>query len=76
MSDKLIEFFEEILEKEPGEIKPDDEFRNYEEWDSLAYISLVTKIDEEFDVTMRQEDFQLMKTINDIAGYIQKVQAG
>ncbi|WP_291321199.1 acyl carrier protein [Desulfonatronospira sp.] len=72
MIDRLIEFFEEILEKDPGQIKPYDKFREYEEWDSLAYISLVTKIDEQFDVTVRQDDFQSLATIDDIARYIAK----
>ncbi len=72
MVDKLLEFFEEILEKDPGEIKSHNKFRDYEEWDSLAYISLVTKIDEQFDVTIRQEDFQSLMTIDDIARYIEQ----
>ena len=43
--EKFIELFAEALERE-DEIKMEDEFRNYNEWSSIAYLSIIAMMDE------------------------------
>ena len=53
--DKFIKLFAEAIERE-DEIKMEDEFRNYEEWSSIAYISVIAMMDEEYDTQIEEAD--------------------
>jgi len=66
MENKLIEQLKEILEIEDREIKLEDKFRDYKEWDSLAYLSVIAMIDEEFDVVIETADFKKLLTVGDM----------
>ena len=66
--DQFLEKFMEVLDREGA--NPDDEFREYEEWDSLAYLSLIAMIDEEYDLVISGEEFKKFNKISDIYGYI------
>ena len=63
--EKFIEFFAEALERE-DEIKMEDEFRNYDEWSSIAYLSVIAMMDEEYDIQIEQADFKKLKTVQDL----------
>ena len=60
--DKFIELFAEALERE-GEIKMEDEFRNYDEWSSIAYLSVIAMMDEEYGVQIEEDDFKKLRTV-------------
>jgi acyl carrier protein len=60
--DKFIDLFGEALERE-GEIKMEDEFRNYSEWSSIAYLSVIAMMDEEYDVQIEEADFKKLRTV-------------
>ena len=60
--DKFIELFAEALERE-DEIRMEDEFRNYPEWSSIAYLSVIAMMDEEYDVQVEEEDFKKLRTV-------------
>ncbi|MCH8567406.1 MAG: acyl carrier protein [Balneolales bacterium] len=66
MKDKFLEIFKEALEAEDKEINMSDEFRDYDEWDSLAQLSLIAALDEEFEVEIEDEEFQTLKTIEEL----------
>lgn len=60
--EKFIELFAEALERE-GEIKMEDEFREYSEWSSIAYLSVIAMMDEEYDVQIEEADFKKLRTV-------------
>jgi acyl carrier protein len=60
--EKFIELFAEALERE-DEIRMEDEFRNYDEWSSIAYLSVIAMMDEEYDVQMEEADFKKLRTV-------------
>ncbi|MCQ2301203.1 MAG: acyl carrier protein [Bacteroidales bacterium] len=60
--EKFIALFAEALERE-DEIRMEDEFRNYEEWGSIAYLSVIAMMDEEYDVQMEEADFKKLRTV-------------
>lgn len=62
MEDKFIEAFREAIERE-GEINMTDEFRTYEEWGSLAYLSVIAMLDENYDVQIELDDFKKQRTV-------------
>ena len=63
--EKFIEKFAEAIERE-GEIRMEDEFRNYDEWNSLVYLSVVVMMDEEYDTQIEQSEFKKLKTVQDL----------
>lgn len=63
--DQFIEKFAEAIERE-GEIKMEDEFRKYEEWSSIVYLSIIAMMDEEYDVQIEQAEFNKLKTVQDL----------
>ena len=70
MLDEVIGIMVECLEKTNGEINGSDEFRNYGEWDSLAYLSVIASIDEKYDYVVPLEDFRCCRTVKALAEYL------
>jgi len=67
----MEQFIEELIEVfERDDIDPDDEFRDYEEWDSMAYLSLIASIDDNYDIVIPGEEFANLNKIIDIYNYI------
>ena len=73
METKFITLFAEVLELE-GEhgLTNTTIFRDLEEWDSLAYLSVIAMIDEEYDIVIEGNDFKKLITIGDLISEIQK----
>ncbi len=67
----MKQFIEELIEVfERDDIDPEDEFRDYEEWDSMAYLSLIAMIDDNYDIVIPGEEFANLNKIIDIYNYI------
>ena len=62
---KFIELFAEAIERE-DEIKMEDNFRDYDEWSSIAYLSVIAMMDEEYDTQIEQADFKKLRTVQDL----------
>ena len=63
--EKFIEQFAEALERE-DKIKMEDEFRTYDEWSSIAYLSVTAMMDEEYDTQIEEADFKKLRTVQDL----------
>jgi acyl carrier protein len=70
MEERFLKLFKEVLEKDDDSVNIEDEFRNLNEWDSLAVLSILAMINEEYDVTIPRNDFEKLKTIQDLYLYI------
>ena len=66
--EEFLEQLVEVLERE--DIDPEDEFRDYEEWDSLAYLSVIAMIDDNYDMVIPGEEFAKLNKVIDIYNYI------
>lgn len=66
MENKFIEALQEALEMEDQEINFDDNFRDYDTWDSLSRLSLIAVLDEEFDVQIEDAKFEKLITVKDL----------
>lgn len=66
MEQQFIEKLREALEVEDHDILMEDEFRKYAEWDSIAYLSVIAMLDEEFDTQMEEAEFKKLRTVADI----------
>jgi len=69
MESKFLEQFTDLLELDT-QAKPEDIFREYEIWDSLAYLSVISFVDEEYEIVIPRDLFTKMKTVGDIMEYI------
>ena len=71
MEAKFLDLFREVLEIEDKEINLNDEFREYDEWDSLCYLSLIAMLDDEFEIVIETEDFKKIKTVGELLAEVQ-----
>ena len=74
MENEFLEKFKEALEIEDRDLNLPDKFREYEEWDSLAFLSVIAMIDEEYDVLIEGKDFKKLQTIGDVWNAIKERQ--
>lgn len=72
MEQIFLENIKETFEIDSREINLNDEFRSYDEWDSLAYLSLIAMIDEEYDTQIEEAEFQKLITVGDIFTAVNK----
>lgn len=63
--EKFIEKFSEAIEREDV-IKMEDEFRNYDEWSSISYLSVIAMMDEEYNTQIEESEFKKLRTVEDI----------
>lgn len=64
--EKKIELICDLLELEPQDFTPETKLDDLEEWDSLAAISYIVMMDEEFNVVAKPDDIKKFETIQDI----------
>ena len=70
MKEKFLENIKEALEIDGRDIQLSNTFRDYEEWDSLSQLSLIAMLDEEYEVEIEDEEFVMLKTLEDILNKI------
>ena len=63
---KKIEMLEEMMELEHGTLNVDTKLSDLEEWDSIALISFIALIDDEFDKVLRASVVKQSKTVSDL----------
>ncbi len=63
----FIRHFAEQFDDTAAEIfKPETEFKNLDEWSSLMALSIISMIDEEYDISIGGSDIRNAKTIEDL----------
>jgi len=70
---QFLELMQETLDLET-ELTLDVKFRELDEWDSLAYLSTIAMIDDEYDVVINANDFKALETLGDIVKAIEERQ--
>ena len=68
----FIEKFIETVEIESvSNVGENTKFRELEEWNSLAVLSVIVLLDEEYGIQIENSDFKKLNTIGDIISYIE-----
>lgn len=65
-----ITMLEEMLELDQGALSEDIVLSELEEWNSMASLSLIVLMDEEFDKTLAGKQIKEFKTVKDILDYM------
>ncbi|MGN0788188.1 MAG: acyl carrier protein [Candidatus Onthoplasma sp.] len=73
MEKKIIEMIAEKLGKKPEELKPEQKLVEDLGADSLDLVELVMTFEDEFGISLPDEDVDKLKTIKDIVDYISKL---
>ena len=73
MQDKIIELICEKLNKKKEEVKLTSRLVEDLGADSLDFVELVMAFEDEFNITLPDEDVGKLKTIGDIVEYINKI---
>lgn len=72
MEKELFEQLEDILELEPGIIKESDVFRDFDNWDSMANLSVIAMLDDSFGIHIASQDFKSLITVENLIVEIKK----
>ena len=71
-TEDFISKFAEALEIEDASaLNAATEFKTLEEWDSIAYLSLIAMLDEEYDLQIENATFKQFRTLGDIISYVE-----
>ena len=72
---EFLNHFAEALELETqSEINMSVPFKELKEWDSLARLSLIAMLDEEYEVELESEDFDKLNTVEDLFLFVKSKQ--
>ena len=74
MQEKFLEVIQEALEIEGRNLLMQDRFKEFEEWDSLAQLTLIAELDDNFGVTIKSDDFKNIQTLQELFDHIQSKQ--
>jgi acyl carrier protein len=66
MEEKFFTSFAEALEMEAAQIKPQDTFRDYENYSSLTELSVLAMLDSEFGIEIEMKEFNNYLTVGDL----------
>jgi len=69
---EFIIAFADAIDKDASLINVEDTFRDYEEWDSIALLSLVAMLDDNYSVNIPREIFERLETIQDLIDQVNK----
>jgi len=61
---------EEILELEEGELRPEMELEDVDNYDSMAKLSLIVLMDDDFGKKLTGDDIKGFKTVQDILDFM------
>ena len=66
-----IALLEDMLELDGGSLKPEMELDVISEYDSMAKLSLIVMMDDEFDKKLTGEQIREFKTVQDILDFME-----
>lgn len=70
MEEKLMKL-EEMLDLDEGTLNADMELSEIEEWDSIAHLSLIILLDDEYDRKISGNELRALQTVQEILDLMQ-----
>jgi len=61
---------DDILELDEGTLKGPEILADLDEWDSLAFLSVIAMADDEFDIVIEGERLEKIQTVEDLVGLV------
>lgn len=69
-NEEKIAMLEDMLELDGGTLKPEMNLDDIEEYDSMAKLSLIVMMDDEFNKKLSGEQIRTFKTVRDILDFM------
>ncbi|PTA50809.1 hypothetical protein C9I43_09965 [Shewanella morhuae] len=69
---EFLNLLEEILELDSNTLQGDEVLMDIEQWDSLAFLSVIAMADEHFDIVIQGDKLEKIKTVNDLIALVQE----
>lgn len=66
-----IEVIAEILEVEPEEVVPEKSLEEYDTWDSVAILSVITIMNEKFEKFPSAREVAKNETVRELMGFLE-----
>lgn len=63
---------QEVLDAEGKIISLSDKFRDYDEWSSLANLSLIAMLDDSYGVVIPPDEFKKIQTVGELINEVKK----
>lgn len=73
VKEKVVEIVAECLEKNVSELTLDTEMDDVEEWDSMRNVMILSRLEDEFDVMIPEDDIFDLVTVGAIVEEIEKI---
>ena len=64
--DKIIEIVASTCEVDMSEVTGDSSVGDFPAWDSMGHLSILTNVEEAFDVSFEPEEMMELEDVNDI----------
>lgn len=68
--EKLVKL-EELMDLEEGSLHAEDELNDIEEWDSIAHLSLIILLEDDYEKEISGSEVRALKTVQDILDLMQ-----
>ena len=70
LKDFIKNFADQFEDTEASEIRADTVFKDLDEWSSILALSIISMIDEEYDVVLKGDDIRTSNTVEDLFNVI------
>lgn len=70
IQDFISKFADQFDETDAAEFKPDTEFKALDEWSSLTSLSIISMVDDEYNVSINGDDIREAETIENLYNII------
>lgn len=67
---EFLNSLEEILELDPNTLTGDEALQDLEQWDSLAFLSVIAMADEHFNIVIQGDKLEKVKTVEDLVDLV------
>jgi acyl carrier protein len=64
--DEALEWIAELFEESVENITPETPRDDIPAWDSLGILTLMARLDEDFEILLEEEEVQELRSVNDI----------
>ncbi|ABE56388.1 conserved hypothetical protein [Shewanella denitrificans OS217] len=69
---EFLNNLEEILELDANTLSGDEVLMDLEQWDSLAFLSVIAMADENFNIIIQGDKLEKIKTIADLSALVEE----
>jgi acyl carrier protein len=71
-SNEILAWVADIFETPTEKIRPETKRDEIEAWDSLGILTLMARLDEDFQVLLTEEEIQQLRSVKDILNLLRK----